>query len=148
MRADALNSHVYPVRTKMTVPSLHVCFTDKSELKEFLFNKTLLQSCFTEEEKSKGINFNDCSTEEDKSECAIKKQTDAKKEVTYDVLRYFNVFECGRKLLNRLDIDTPRDEYYTNLLETLVNYNDRNIDPLSNEKIQQAVRRVMAETEE
>ena len=61
---------------------------------------------------------------------------------------YFNVFECGRKLLNRLDIDTPRDEYYTNLLETLVNYNDRNIDPLSNEKIQQAVRRVMAETEE
>ena len=35
-----------------------------------------------------------------------------------------------------------------NLLETLVNYNDHNNRPLSNEKIQQAVIRVMEETEE
>ena len=34
------------------------------------------------------------------------------------------------------------------MLETLVDYNDRNNSPLSNEKIQQAVSRVMAETEE
>ena len=43
---------------------------------------------------------------------------------------------------------TPRDEYYTDLLETLVNYNDRNNGPFSNEKIQQAVSRVMAEMKE
>ena len=34
MRSDVLNSHVFPVRTKMTVtkqiPALHVCSTDKS----------------------------------------------------------------------------------------------------------------------
>ena len=33
MRADVLNSHVYPVRTEMNDPSYHICFTDKSELK-------------------------------------------------------------------------------------------------------------------
>ena len=42
----------------------------------------------------------------------------------------------------------PRYEYYTSLLETLVNYKYRNNGPLSNEKIQQSVSRVMAETEE
>ena len=30
MRADALNSHVYYVKTEMTAPSSHVCSTDKS----------------------------------------------------------------------------------------------------------------------
>ena len=43
---------------------------------------------------------------------------------------------------------TPKYEYYTNLLETLFNYNNRNNGPFSNEKIQQAVSRVIAETEE
>ena len=61
MRADALNLNGYPVRTEMTamkhILSPHACFTYKSELKEFLVNETLLQSCFVDE----------CSTEEDKS---------------------------------------------------------------------------------
>ena len=92
---------------------------------------------------------------EDKLECLINKQKYAKNEVTNDVPRYFNIFKCGQNILNRLDVSyekacmvTPRYEYYTNLLETLVNYNDRKNGPLSNKKIQQAVRRVMAETEE
>ena len=28
MRSEALNSHLYPVRKKITAPSLHVCSTD------------------------------------------------------------------------------------------------------------------------
>ena len=51
--------------------------------------------------------------------------------VTNDVPSYFNVFKC-----------------VGNMLETLVNYNDRNNRPLSNEKIQQAASRVIEETEE
>ena len=43
---------------------------------------------------------------------------------------------------------TTKDKYYTKILEALVHYNDCNNAPLSNEKILQAVRRVMAETEE
>ena len=48
------------------------------------------------------------STEEDKSEFTINKQKDAKIEVTYDVPSYFNVFECGRNILDRLDVSYER----------------------------------------
>ena len=47
--------------------------------------------------------------------------------VTHEVLGYFNVLECGRNILNRLDMTyeqacmaTLREKYYTNMLETLV----------------------------
>ena len=45
-------------------------------------------------------------------------------------------------------MDTPKKEYYTNMLEKLDNYNDRNNGPFSNGKIKQAISRVMVETEE
>ena len=68
---------------------------------------------------------------------------------------YFKVFGCGRKLLNRLDVSyeqacmaPQRYDYYTKMLETIVVFNDRNNAPLSNDNIQQAVSRFMAETEE
>ena len=102
-----------------------------------------------------------CSTEEDESEFVINKQKDAKNEteyeeytVTYDVLRYFNVFEWGRNIVNRLYVSyeqvcmaTTKEKYYMKMLETLINYNDRNNGPFSNEKTWQAVRRVMEEME-
>ena len=95
-------------------------------------------------------------------ECVINKQKDAKNEteyeessVTYDAPSYFNVFGCGRNILNRLDVSyeracmaTPIDEYYTNILETLIDHNDRQNEPFSSEKLLQAVIRVMSETEE
>ena len=61
----------------------------------------------------------------------------------------------GGKDLNIIDMSyeracmaTPRDEYYTNMLETLIDHNDHHNEPLTSEKLQQAVSRVMAETEE
>ena len=55
---------------------------DESELKEFMFNKTLSHICSAYEEESKGIIFNKCSTEEDESECVHKNinKKDAKNE--------------------------------------------------------------------
>ena len=71
MRVDALNSDNYPARTEMTVkkhiPTLHVCSTYKSEFKEFLVDETLSQICSTDEDESKGIIIDECSTEEDGS---------------------------------------------------------------------------------
>ena len=43
---------------------------------------------------------------------------------------------------------TPKDKYYTKLLETLVDHNDQQNSPLSNDNIRQAISTVMAETEE
>ena len=45
-------------------------------------------------------------------------------------------------------MDRPKEEYYTNMLEKILNYNDRNNRTLSNEKLQQAISKVMAVIEE
>ena len=48
-------------------------------------------------------------------------------------LRYFNLFECGKNLLNRLDsmyeqacMETSRESQYKEMYKTLTDYNDRN----------------------
>ena len=146
MRADALNSHVYPVRTEMTALSLHIYSKDEDKWKGIIVHETLSQSCSTDGDESKRIIVNEtllqkCSTEEDelcspeegKSKFTIAKKKDANNEVTYDVPDYFNAlnaFKCGRKLLDRLDVSyersymaTPREEYFTEMLDHKNEYN-------------------------
>ena len=55
---------------------------------------------------------------------------------------YFNLFECGNNILNRIDVTykracmtTSRDIFYTEIFKTLTDYNGRNNTPLLNEKI-------------
>ena len=55
---------------------------------------------------------------------------------------YFNMFECGKNLLNKLDamfeqacMATPRDKYYTELFRTITYFNNHNNAPFSNEHI-------------
>ena len=71
MRSDALNSHGYPVRTEMTatkqIPTLQVCSTDESELKEFRVDETLLRICSMDEDESKGITVDKFFTKDDES---------------------------------------------------------------------------------
>ena len=43
---------------------------------------------------------------------------------------------------------TPKDKYYTKLLETVIEYNDHHNAPLSNEKLQQAIGTFVADMEE
>ena len=169
MRADALNLDVYTLRTQMTamkqIPTSHVCSTDESELKYFLVDETLSQIYSTDKDESKVIIVNKCSTQEDKSKFVqknINKQEDANNDTEYEeysvtdeVLIYFNMFKCGRNILNGLDVTyeracmaTTKEKYYTKKLETIVDYNDRNNSPLSNEKLRQAVSKFMVETEE
>ena len=99
------------------------CSTDEDESKGIIINENLLRSCFVDE----------CSTEEDKSECDIKKQKDANNEVTYDVPNYFNafnVFKCGREILDRLEVSYERscmateiEIYFTKMLDSLLGDN-------------------------
>ena len=62
-----------------------------------------------------------------------------KSAVTHEVPSYFNIFQCGTNILNRLDVTyehacivIPRNKYYTKMLETLFDYNDHHNAPLSN----------------
>ena len=124
-----------------------------------------MQVCSTNEDKSKGIIVNESSTEESESECNYKKinnERDTNNEVDYEKpsvkydpvvreTRYLKISECGKDLLNRLGatyeracMATPRYKYYTKMYQTLIDYNDRNNAPLSNEKIQKSISKVIA----
>ena len=74
--------------------------------------------------------------------------------MTKEVTIYFNIFECGRNLLDILDstyqkafMSKPKEKYYHDFLDTLVKENNRKGEPLSNDKIQQAVVKIIEETE-
>ena len=72
-------------------------------------------------------------------------KNDANNEVTYDVPYYFsafNVFECGRKLLDRLDVSyerlyiaTLKEEYFTEMLDSLIERNRCHSTPMSNKNL-------------
>ena len=92
MRSDKLNWYNHGGYTKMTAPYLNAYVTNRSGSKRSIVNEPLSHKCSAKENKL-------CSTKEYESECANKKQKDAKNEVAYDVRNYlnvFNVFECGR----------------------------------------------------
>ena len=67
-----------------------------------------------------------------------------------EVKIYFNIFECGSNIFDRLDgtyqwafMATPQDKYFNALLNNLVKDNIRKSAQFSNEKIWQAVGKVM-----
>ena len=104
MRSDNLNWYDHSGYKEMTAPYSNVNVTSKSESKLSIVNEKLSQSGSTNENKSKRSIVNEpllqkcsakenelCSTKEDESECANKKQKDAKNEVACDVTNYFNV---------------------------------------------------------
>ena len=74
--------------------------------------------------------------------------------MTEKVKSYFNIYDCGRNLLERLDVTyqqafmaTPKEKYYNVFLDTLVKDNDIRGEQLYNQKIQKAVGKVIEETE-
>ena len=86
------------------------------------------------------------------------KKKDTKNEVTYDVPDYFNAcnfFECGRNILNKLDvlyerayIATPRKVHFIEILNHLNKHNRCHDKPLSSKKLQEDIIRFMEESEE
>ena len=84
----------------------------------------------------------------------LKDEEHKKHSVTEKVKIYFNIYECGRNILDRLDVTyqrafmaTPKDKYYNTFVDNLVKDNNLRGKPFSNEKIQKAVSKVMEETE-
>ena len=121
MRSDTFNWYKHGGYTEITAPFSNVNVTNESESKRSIVNEKLLQSCYTNKYKSKRSIFNKpllqkrsadenalCSTKEDESEWASKKQKDTKNEVACDATNYFNIsniFECGR---NNTDVSYER----------------------------------------
>ena len=168
MRSDNLNWYNHGSYTKMTAPYSNVNGTNESESKRSIVNKKLSQSCSTNENQSKQRIVNEplsqkCSakenklfsTKEDNSECLNKKQKDTKNEIARNVTNYFNVsivFECGRNnpgvSCERACMATGYNEYFTDVLDTLNEYQDRHDQSLSSKKLKEALLCVMGEEEE
>ena len=82
-----------------------------------------------------------------------RRKKNAKNEVTYDVLNYFNafnVFGCIGKILDilyvsyeRAFVATPKEEYFGEMLDQLIEHNHHHGTQMSNEKFQEAFIRVM-----
>ena len=58
----------------------------------------------------------------------------------------FNIFECGRNILDRLDVSyeivcmaTPKEEHFTEMLDHLIEHNCRHGTPMSNKKLRESV---------
>ena len=136
----------------MTDPYLNVNATDEDESKRIIVHENLSKNC------SMGVSESKCNfvnkmlsqnNSADVSEYTITELKDKEyKEpsVNKEVKSYFNIFECGRILLDRLDVTyqqafmtTPQDKYYTKMMDNLIKINNPNGEPLSNENLRQSV---------
>ena len=144
----------------MTAPSLKVNVTDEDESKRIIVHESLSENCFTDVSESKrnifkkSLSQNNYANVSDYTIMEIKYKEYKEHSVTKEVKRYCNIFECGRNLLDLLDVTyqqdfmaTPQDKYYTRMLEDLIGINNRNSETFSNEKLRQEVIDVRGEAD-
>ena len=160
MISDNLNWHGHGGYTEMADPSLNVNVTDEDESKCIIMQESLSENCSTDVSESKRNMVNETLSQNNSANVSEYTITELKDKeykepsATKEVKRYFNIFECGRNLLDRLDVTyqrefmaTPQDKYYTKMLENLVKTNNLRGEPLSNERLRQAVIDVREETD-
>ena len=135
------------------IPILHVCDSDKRKLKNILADKHLSQVYSTYKGESESVVVDESSTEDrepesvhkiintNKEKYAIYESEHEKTLVTENPVingtSYFNLFECGKNILNSLGATSEkvcmansRDRYYTEMYKTINYYNDHNNTPL------------------
>ena len=148
MRSKNLNWHDHGGYTEMTASSLKVNATDEDESKCINMHEVLLDNFSTDVSKSKRnivdqtLLQNNSSDVSDYTITELKDKYYKEPSVTKKVTSYFNIFECGRNLLDRLDVTyqrafmaNPKDKYYNTLLYALFKYNNLKGEPLSNDNI-------------
>ena len=127
MRSDEYNRHVHGSYAEENAPSSNVDVTDENESKEIIVHKTL------SENQSKDVGKSECNivhetlsqnNSVDVPENGITESKDYeynKPSVIGKVTICFNIFKCGRNILDRLDVtyqraimaSPVREEYYT-----------------------------------
>ena len=159
MRSDEHNQHVHVSYAEKTAPSSNVNVTDKYESKEIIVHKNL------SENQSKNVSESECNivhktlsqnNSVDVPDNVITQlRDDEHKEpsVTQKVTSCFNIFECGRNLLDQLDVTyqqvfmetSVQDEYYREMTKSLIKANIGSDGKIRNENIHQAVIDLRAE---
>ena len=114
--------------------------------------KTLSENSSTDISKSERNIVNETLSQNNSAEVSENTITELKYEehkepsVTEKVTIYFNIFDCRKNLLDRLEVTyqwafmaTPENDYYKEMLKNIIKVNDNEGEPLCNEKPQQAV---------
>ena len=148
MVSGKLNRHDHSSYTEMISPSSNINVTDKDESKEIIVHKTLSENNSKGVSKSERKIVNETLSQKNSADVPDNAITDLKNEehkkpsVTEKVTIYFNIYECGRNILDQLDVTyqqafvaTPKDKYYNVLLDTLVKDNNLRGLELSNQNI-------------
>ena len=140
----------------MTAPSSNVNVTDEDESKEIIVHETLSENSSTDISElerntvNKNLQQNNSADVSENNITELKDEEHKEPSVTEKVMIYFNIFECGRHILELIDVSyqrafmaTPTYKYYNMLLDTLIKDNNIRGEPLPNENIQQAVGKVI-----
>ena len=101
---------------------------------------------------NKTLSWNNSADIPDNAITELKYEEHKEPSMTQKVTSYFNIFECGRNLLDQLDVKyqhafmatSSQDEYYKEMTKILIKANIEG-GKLCNEKIQQAVIDLRAE---
>ena len=122
--------------------------------------ETLSENSYTDVSKSERNIVNETLSQNNSADVSVnaimelKDKEHKEPSVTETVKIYFNIYKCGRNILNRLDVTyqqefmaTPKVKYYNALLNILVKDINLRGEPLTNDKIQQAVGNIIEEIE-
>ena len=121
----------------MTAPSLNVNVKDEDKSKEIIVHKTLSENNSKDVSESERNIVNETLSQNNSMNVKgnnimeLKDEEHKEHSMTEKVKSYFNIYNCGRNLLDRLDVthqqvfmSTPKDKYYNALLDTLVKDNN------------------------
>ena len=144
MRSDKLNWYV-------TAPSSNVNVTDKDKSKQIIVHKTLSENSskdVSESERNivnKTLSQNNSANVSEYTITELKYKEYKEPSETKEVKRYFNIFECGRNILDILDVTyhrafmaTTQDKYYMEILGNLIKVNNLEAGQLFNERLRQS----------
>ena len=98
----------------MTAPSSNVNVTDEDESKQIIVHKTLSENISTDVSESERNIVNETLSQNNSADLPeytiteLKDKEHKEPSATKEVKLYFNIFECGRNLLDRLNVTYQR----------------------------------------
>ena len=171
MRSDEHNLDVHGSYAEETALSSNVNVTDEDESKEIIVHITLSENQYKDVSESecnivhKTLSQNNAADVPDNVITELKYDEHKEPLVTGKVTSYFNIFKCGRNQLNQLDVtyqrvfmaspvrkeyytSPARERYYEQLTKSLINLNVGSDGTINNDKLNQEITYLKAETEE
>ena len=114
MRSDEFNRHVHGSYAEETAPSSNVNDTDKYESKEIIVHETLSENLSMDVSESECNIVHETLSQNNSSDVPTNAITELKDDEYIEPSlidkgsSYFNIFECGRNLLDQLDVTYQR----------------------------------------